>query len=157
MVLMSSGVDPAALRSARERLGLTQQQLARLIGVAGGERISRWELGLDEPRPGSLARLARVLHAPVVDLLDVEPQCRDLRALRYCAGLSAAEAAAAAHISLRSYQRWEFGSWVRPPSAASLRAMARALAVPLDTICAALDLSKKPDNLSRSPVHSPEA
>ena len=39
-----SGVDPVALRDARLRMGLTQHELARLI-VAGGERISRWELG----------------------------------------------------------------------------------------------------------------
>ena len=40
-MLMSSGVDPTALRAARERLGLTQHQLARLVGVAGGDRRGR--------------------------------------------------------------------------------------------------------------------
>ena len=44
-------MDPGALRAARERAGLTQHQLARLVGVAGGERVSRWELGTSEPRP----------------------------------------------------------------------------------------------------------
>ncbi len=139
---MSSSVNPTALRAARERLGLTQHQLARLVGVAGGERISRWELGIDEPRPDSLARLARVLDAPVVELLDVDPECRDLKVLRYCAGLRVGDVAAAAHVSVRSYERWESGSWVRPPDVDSLRAMARVLAVPLDTVRAALDLSK---------------
>lgn len=139
---MSSSVNPTALRAARERLGLTQHQLARLVGVAGGERISRWELGLDEPRPDSIARLARVLDAPVIELLDVDPERRDLKVLRYCAGLAVGDVAAAAHISVRSYERWESGSWMRPPSADSLRAMARVLGVPLDAVCAALDLSK---------------
>ena len=37
-------VDGAALRAARIRAGLTQHALVRLIGVAGGERISPWEL-----------------------------------------------------------------------------------------------------------------
>ena len=141
-MLMSSGVDPTALRAARERLGLTQHQLARLVGVAGGERISRWELGLDEPRPDSLARLARVLNAQVVELLGVDPEHRDLRALRYCAGLSASEVAAAAHISVRSYARWESGSWVRPPSAENLRAIARSLDVSVSTVRDALDRAR---------------
>lgn len=141
-MLMSSGVDPTALRAARERLGLTQHQLARLVGVAGGERISRWELGLDEPRPDSLARLARVLNAQIVELLGVDPEHRDLRALRYCAGLSAGEVAAAAHISVRSYARWESGSWVRPPSAENLRAIARSLDVSVSTVRDALDRTR---------------
>ncbi len=142
-MLMSSGVDPTALRAARERLGLTQHQLARLVGVAGGERISRWELGLDEPRPDSMARLARVLNAQVIELLDVDPERRDLRALRYCAGLSAGEVAAAAHISARSYARWESGSWVRQPTAENLRAIARKLNVPVSAVRDALELARE--------------
>ncbi|MGD9961863.1 helix-turn-helix domain-containing protein [Nocardioides sp.] len=139
---MASGIDLSALRTARERLGLTQHQLARLVGVAGGERISRWELGLDEPRPDSLARLARALNTHVVELLDVDAERRDLRALRYCAGLSAGEVAAAVHISARSYARWESGSWVRPPSAENLRAIARKLDVPVGTVRDALELAR---------------
>lgn len=139
---MNVGVDPTALRAARERLGLTQHELARLVGVAGGERISRWELGLDEPRPDSMAHLARVLDVPVIELLNVDSERRDLRALRLCAGFTVGDVAGAAHISVRSYARWEAGSWVRPPSDHLLRAMARVLAVPLDTVRAALDLSK---------------
>lgn len=141
-MLMSSGVDPTALRAARERLGLTQHQLARLAGVAGGERISRWELGLDEPRPDSLARLARVLNVQIVELLDVDPEHRDLRALRYCAGLSAGEVAAAVHVSTRSYSRWEAGAWVRPPSAGNLRAIAGALNVSVGAVREALGLAQ---------------
>lgn len=148
-MLMSSGVDPTALRAARERLGLTQHQLARLVGVAGGERISRWELGLDEPRPDSLARLASVLHAQIIDLLDVDREHRDLRALRYCAGLAASEVAVAAHISVRSYSRWESGSWVRPPSAESLRAIARKLDVPVTAVRDALQLAREQTSQSR--------
>lgn len=139
---MSSGIDPAALRSAREGLGLTQHQLARLVGVAGGERVSRWELGLDKPRPDSLARVARVLDVPIVELLAGERKRRDLRALRYSAGLSAGEVAAAASISTRSYARWESGFWVRPPSARDLHAIARRLDVPVGTVRDALDLAQ---------------
>ena len=42
---VESGVDPVALRDGRLRMDLTQHELARLIDVAGSERISRWELG----------------------------------------------------------------------------------------------------------------
>jgi len=44
-VRVESGVDPVALRDARFRMGLTQHELARLINVTGGERISRWDRG----------------------------------------------------------------------------------------------------------------
>lgn len=139
---MTSGVDPGALRAARERLGLTQHQLARQVGVAGGERISRWELGLDEPRPHLLARLARILNTPALDLLDVDDAHRDLKALRYCAGLSVTDLAATVHVSARSYTRWESGTWVRPPSEHNLRAIARALNVHPATVRRALALTK---------------
>lgn len=139
---MSSGVDHSALRTARERLGLTQHQLARQIGVAGGERISRWELGLDEPRPELLVRIARVLNAPVGDLLGVDDAYRDLKALRYCAGLSVTALAAAVHVSPRSYTRWESGAWVRPPSERNIRAIAGALSVHPDTVRDALANTK---------------
>ena len=51
---MASGIDPSALRTARESAGLTQHELARLVGAAGGERVSRWELGASVPRPDFL-------------------------------------------------------------------------------------------------------
>lgn len=147
---MSSRVNPTALRAARERMGLTQHQLARQIGVAGGERISRWELGLDEPRPDLFVRPARVLDAAPTDLLDVDASRRDLRALRYCVGLPVAELAAAVHVSVRSYMRWESGSWVRPPSEQNLRVIARVLSVSLDTVREAFELSKQPDGHRQS-------
>lgn len=136
-----SYVDPTALRAARERLGLTQHQLARLVGVAGGERVSRWELGLDEPRPDLLVCLARVLESPPADLLIGAR--RDLRKLRYCAGLSSPELAAAVHVSTRTYSRWESGTWVRPLSAENLRALARTLNVPVSVVRAALNLAQQ--------------
>src|SRR5665647_3888120 len=61
-VRVESGVAPLALRDARIRMGLTQHELARLIDVAGGERISRWELGSSALRPEMLHRLAQALN-----------------------------------------------------------------------------------------------
>ena len=68
-------------------MGLTQHELARLIDVAGGERISRWELGSSAPRPEMLHRLAEVLKVDAADLLEAGRPA-DLRRLRTSAGLS---------------------------------------------------------------------
>lgn len=124
-----STVSPDALRAARERAGLTQHQLARLVDVAGGERVSRWELGTSEPRPDILVRLARVLGLPALHLIDTDGTAPDLRALRYAAGLSATEVAATAHVSKPTYERWEAGRWTRIPSPANLDDLGSALGV----------------------------
>lgn len=139
---MASGVDPAALRAARERAGLTQHQLARLVGVAGGERISRWELGASEPRPDIVVRLAKALDLPALQLLEIVDEVPDLRALRFAAGLSAVEVAARVHVSKTTYQHWESGRWERMPERRNLQALARALSVGVRETVAALECSR---------------
>lgn len=139
---MASGVDPAALRAARERAGLTQHQLARLVGVAGGERISRWELGASEPRPDIVVRLAKALDLPALQLLEIVDEVPDLRALRFAAGLSAVEVAARVHVSKTTYQHWESGRWERMPEGRNLQALARALSVGVRETVAALERSR---------------
>jgi transcriptional regulator with XRE-family HTH domain len=134
---VASRVSPASLRTARERAGLTQHQFARQIGVAGGERVSRWELGASEPRPELLARMANVLKTPAIALLDVDEETPDLRALRYCAGLSVGELADLVHVSKTTYRRWEAGRWERPPSERHIAALAKALHVTGETVLAA--------------------
>jgi transcriptional regulator with XRE-family HTH domain len=136
-------VNPAALRAARERAGLTQHQLARLVGVAGGERVSRWELGSSEPRPEILASLAKVLDVPALDLLDVA-EGADLRALRFAAGLSPRDVAATAHLSERTYVRWESGRGTRLPDSAQVAALAKALKVSRKALLAAFDRTRDP-------------
>ena len=139
---MASGVDPAALRAARERAGLTQHQLARLVGVAGGERISRWELGASGPRPDIVVRLAKALDLPALQLLEIVDEVPDLRALRFAAGLSAVEVAARVHVSKTTYQHWESGRWERMPERRNLQALARALSVGVLETVAALERSR---------------
>src|SRR3546814_13770041 len=90
---MASGIDPSALRTARESAGLTQHELARLVGAAGGERVSRWELGASVPRPDFLVKLARALDIPTLRLIHLEGDTPDLRALRLQAGLTVPELA----------------------------------------------------------------
>lgn len=136
---MASGVSPAAIRAAREKAGLTQHQLARLVGVAGGERVSRWELGTSEPRPDILVRLAKTLGLTPHELLDVDPGTPDLRALRLAAGLSTTATASRAHVAKATYERWEAGRWERLPSHENLRALARALSASMAATIAALE------------------
>lgn len=87
-VLGHSPFRGAALRHAREKAGLTQHQLAHRIGVAGEERVSRWELGTSTPQPATLSRLAKALGIRMADLLDDADGPADLRVLRLEAGFS---------------------------------------------------------------------
>ena len=134
---VESGVDPLALRDARIRMGLTQHELARLIDVAGGERISRWELGSSAPRAELLHRLAEALHVGVEDLLDAGGPA-DLRRLRTTAGLSARTVAARAHISAPTYIRWESGGTKRLPARQALKPLANALNVTVEDVASAI-------------------
>ena len=135
-VRVDSVVDPVALREARLRMGLTQHELARLIDVAGGERISRWELGSSAPRPGMLQRLAQALNVGAADLLEAGPV--DLRRLRTSAGLSARALAARAHMSVPTYVRWESGRIKRLPASQALKPLAKALNVTVEDVESAI-------------------
>lgn len=139
---MVSGVSPAALRAARERAGLTQHQLARRVGVAGGERVSRWELGTSGPQPELLARVAKVLKMPAIALLDVDEERPDLHALRYAAGLSVGELAMLVPVSKTTYRRWETGRWERQPGERHIAALATALRVSAKTVLAAFEQTR---------------
>lgn len=134
---MVSGIDPSELRAARERAGLTQHELARLVGAAGGERISRWELGSSEPRADFLVRLAQTLEIPTMRLVRFDGDVADLRALRLGAGLSAVELAAAANLAAPTYYAWEQGRWARLPDRSVIDALGRGLNQPPDTVTAA--------------------
>ena len=133
IVGVDSGVDPVALRDARIRMGLTQHELARLIDVAGGERISRWELGSSAPRPEMLHRLALALNVGAADLLETGGPA-DLRRLRTSAGLSARTLATRAHMSVPTYIRWESGRTKRLPPTQALELLAKALNVTVEDV-----------------------
>ena len=141
VVRVESGVDLVALRDARLRLGLTQHELARLIDVAGGERISRWELGSSAPRPEILHRLAQALNVDVAELLGAGGPA-DLRRLRTSVGLSARTLAARAHVSVPTYIRWESGRTKRLPARQALKPLAKALNVPAQDVESAIVTSR---------------
>jgi transcriptional regulator with XRE-family HTH domain len=134
---MASGIDPNALRAAREKAGLTQHELARLVGAAGGERISRWELGTSVPRPDFVVKLARALNIPTLRLIHLDSGVPDLRALRLQAGLTAPELAAAVKVAVPTYYAWEQGRWTRLPAPKSLAALARAFGESVEVVVAA--------------------
>ncbi|MEJ7833253.1 MAG: helix-turn-helix transcriptional regulator [Nocardioides sp.] len=131
---MISGIDPRALRAARERAGLTQSELARRIGVVGGERVSRWELGRSQPRPDLLVRMAEELDLRPRQLVMPASSVPDLRALRLAAGLDAYEVVEAIHLSLPTYRKWEQGRWRRLPAKGTLATLARTFMVSLSEV-----------------------
>lgn len=134
---MASGIDPSELRAAREKAGLTQHELARLVGAAGGERISRWELGTSTPRPDFLVRLAKALNIPTLRLIHLDGEVPDLRALRLQAGLTAPDVAAAVTVAVPTYYAWEQGRWMRLPAPKALEALARAFVQSIEVVVAA--------------------
>ena len=119
-------VDPEALRRAREAAGLTQHELARRVGIAGGERVSQWERGVSTPRAVTIRKIARVLRVPASSLM-TNPGDLDLRGLRVQAGLTAREVAERTHVSLPTLSRWECGRFARLPRRERLEALAQAL------------------------------
>lgn len=57
------------LRAARERLGLTQEQVAERSGVQAGE-VSRIETGKRDPKVSTLERLAKAVEVKPGQLLE---------------------------------------------------------------------------------------
>jgi transcriptional regulator with XRE-family HTH domain len=57
------------LRAARERLGLTQEQVAERSGVQAGE-VSRIECDLRDPQVSTVEKLAAAVEVPPGRLLD---------------------------------------------------------------------------------------
>src|SRR6478672_9440945 len=132
--------DPDALRIARLKAGLTQSQLARKVGSAGGERVSKWELGIQSPRVDAIRKLAQALNVDPAQLL--RPGPRDLRWLRVSRGLAAKDLAARAHLTLPTLMRWEEEGLQRPPDPKTLAALAAALNFSTDEIRDALAESR---------------
>ena len=61
------------LKTIRERLGYTQEEMAQAVGKAGTSRRSRvheWEKGLREPDLSCLLAYARLVGISTDDLLD---------------------------------------------------------------------------------------
>ena len=152
-VSMDTGptIDQEVLRRARERAGMTQHELARRVGVAGGERVSMWERGAAQPRPELLPPLAAALGLAPADLLVPDRLGSDLRRLRFLAGLSSAGLAEMIHLSKVTLKRWEAGHLSRLPTSVTLEALAGALGVTVPTVRRALTRSMQKAPLRATP------
>lgn len=60
-----------AIRELRKKAGLTQVELAQLLGFKSTSVISMWESGDRTPRTDKLPELARILHCSIDDLFQV--------------------------------------------------------------------------------------
>ena len=60
------------LRAERLRLGLSQQQVARMCGDMNHSSVSLWEHGRRRPRPNAAARLVAIFDQSLDDLLAPE-------------------------------------------------------------------------------------
>lgn len=136
---MTAFVDPAALRSARHKAGLTQAQVAKALDLAGGEAVSVWERGAFEPSSARLLhKLAEVVQTSVPELLCRDGGQIDLRYLRLVAGMESAEVAALLHVALSTYRRWERGAWTRMPSDVVISGLGSAFGVSPSVVAQAL-------------------
>lgn len=52
------------IRTARQRIGMTQSELARKVGVSSPTVVSQWEHGADHPRGENLVKLTSILSLP---------------------------------------------------------------------------------------------
>ena len=60
-----------SIKEARKALGLTQEQLAKLVGVTQGT-VAQWECGLTHPSFENLKRVAAALNVSVDELIGEE-------------------------------------------------------------------------------------
>lgn len=135
---IAPALDADALRRARERAGLSQNELARRAGLAAGGRVSRWERGEARPRnPRTLHTLAQALGIDARELLLPPESGPTLRWLRFAAGLSVDELAVAANSGVSTVKRWEAEGHAAP-SAATLSVLATALSTTTETVRRAL-------------------
>ncbi|MFC7441434.1 helix-turn-helix transcriptional regulator [Laceyella putida] len=57
-----------ALKLARKEKGLTQLQLAKLLGYKGGQSVSNWENGRIKPPLTVASKIARILEKDIDSL-----------------------------------------------------------------------------------------
>lgn len=123
-----------SLAVARLRAGLTQRELAALLGVAA-TTVSMWESGGVPVSAGLLDRVAQLLATDLEQLAAQPPSARDsadprpLRQLRQAAGMSQREAAAHLRIAVGTLARYEAGHRATP--IAVVKRMAQAYQRPV--------------------------
>ena len=92
------------MTAARLDAELSRSAVADLVGVHR-QRVYDWEVGTRSPHAHQLPALASALAVRPTDLVDG----RTMRALRYAAGFTQAEAASAVGVARAEWGRWEAG------------------------------------------------
>lgn len=128
------GFQPSQLRRLRRKQQITQEQLAVLCGLHPGT-VNRYESGDLIPQPTTLAAIARVLHAPISDFVQIRHFKATVADYRAWAGMSQQNAAKAARMSVPTWGGIERAA--REPTAAQWAAIARALDQPERRLVAA--------------------
>jgi transcriptional regulator with XRE-family HTH domain len=130
------------LVQARQRSGMSREDLARALELSSPARIRVWETGVERPRPRFVPRLASVLGLDPLDLLDVDAGDPPLAALRVAAGRATNEMGAPG-VSVMTYVRLEDGRPGGDPSHAVVTAIADVLGVEPARVEAAIRRSRK--------------
>jgi transcriptional regulator with XRE-family HTH domain len=141
-VVDSAGWPPLGrlVRSRRQALKMTRDELARRVGVASGT-VAAWELGYRTPRPAQLRSLAAALVVSPEGLAAALPPHEPplsalgelIRARQRSLGLKRSEIAERAGLDEATISRWAHGH--HSPARSSLRRLAAAIDVSFDMIC----------------------
>lgn len=78
---MQKAINTDAIRTALEQYGLTQQELAKRIGVSS-QAVTNWLKGEDFPRPPALLKLATILKLGFEQLVKTPDEGRPVIAFR---------------------------------------------------------------------------
>ena len=114
-----------ALRESRIRAGLSQEAVAKLVGVSAWT-YRQWETGRATPLAGRLMRLAASVGGDVADLVGAPHTLADYRIL---AGLSQADLAARIGVSRATVAGWEQG--LTPVAAKHHQGLMSVLRIPV--------------------------
>lgn len=133
------GFSGARLRRFRLERGLTGDELADAAEVSY-QAVSAWETGRSAPTPHLLARVARVLHVTIADLVAIPPGKLTLSDLRVQAGMTQSEIAAELGVSTSIVGTIEKGRTKYHPDRAAC--MARLYEVNLGEVEAAWQNSR---------------
>lgn len=103
------GFSPVALRQQLKRAGYSAEEVADQVGVSR-QAVSAWLTGRRAPSPGSLARLAELLHVTTADLTPGVPDSAvSIQDVRVRAGMSQIAAASALRVGQSSLSDIERG------------------------------------------------
>ena len=117
-----------ALREARIRAGVSQEAVAKLVGVSSWT-YGQWETGRATPLAGRLMRLAASVGGDVADLVGPPQTLVDYRVL---AGLSQADLAERIGVSRATVAGWEQG--LTPVAAKHHQALEAVLPIPASAL-----------------------